>query len=773
MRRICSAALIFSLLFTIVFCTLQVAAEELEFTDGLDETVFESSMDGTFDNEDKVEDILSFSCIYDGEKNKINITGTMKHDAFATHRDSTLAIYLIPPGMSEYDVINDPTSTPITETGISVNFGFTFNVDKLSQRFSKYAVFLRSPNGEMLLGTDAQYAEVKTTFTHSSSKMYFKGIAGGASSLAAKIDAGTVIVPVYLDSLITDKSNGYIYNGIDGQMFFDKAYVDELDSKINSATISGAMVYFQFLYRGSAEDAAQGIQYIMPNLYYDNELAKLYSITDFIVKRYNGENAGMLHGIIIGKDLDCYGAFNYAGSIDFNSYSEMCGFYISAVANAARGINSELDIVLPFSGYGFGSEEVEERIGAYSPKQLIDRLLQYFDESFTSGFSCSFLIESFQTPFGITSENLNGGINLDFEGEAGYLYIGKHQAISEYFHSRANYKSVPKSIMMQWTPADDLSGKALEAAYAYSYYCLLNDPYVSSFIIAQTESNHTDEILYMMKHIDTANTFEATKHLLEYFGVSAWQDIVGIAAISNENVKLVYTVQPKNTLPYGYKGSFAYFDFSETLLADRWYRGIGCNSIKLDYAHSEKKALKAAMAGRLSNVNELIYDYEYHENMAYTPYLKFDFEIEDQVGAKNNESSLYEVNIICENPSVRFEASSFVKSNQKTELVLDMSEYTSFGNVESIRISIRTLDGEEREFTLWLYGISGYSMDYTSEELEGLILKDRDMMNTGDNDSEMLPWKRIFLIVFISVIASAVGVGTLIAVRRAQHNDNE
>ncbi len=765
MKRFYATALLITMLFAFTGCFTAKANDITKEDYILDETDLLNKADENFDN---IESILSFSCDYDSKTEKINISGTMHHDAFASHRDSTIAIYSIPPGKSVMDIVNDEDYAPITETGISVNFGFSFAATSFMDRCSKYAVFLRSPSGELTLGASARYAEIYSEYSGENSKKYFKGISNANAADAANIDAATTIIPVYLDSIITNNSNGYIYQTEKGQLFFDKAYIDEIDTKVNSAYISGSKVYLQFLFRKS--NALN--EYIMPNVYDEKILMELYAIADFIVTRYNGKNVGNIFGIILGKSWDSPLIYNYSGDISLDEYAEMCGSYAVFISNFTRNINPAIDIVLPFSGKDFDNDNSKN---IYNSKSLISKVLEFFDDSLLSGFKCSFLIETDRTPFNITNNNIEGGVDIKTKPEHTDFSIGNHKKAIGYLNNLSHtYNSAPKTTIILWTPDKNLSGNALDAAYAFSYYALLNEPNISAFAVEQTADNNIEDIIYTMKYIDTANTFEITKHLLEYFGVLSWQKLDGIEKITADTVKLIYKVKPNNSLPIGnHKGSFSYFNFSEMLLADRWYRGIGCNTLKLDYSHSDNKALKAVMSSNAS-VGELIYDYEYYENMAYTPYIEFDFEIEETFNAEDSmKKALYEVTVLFENEQSRYESSFFVYGSTKTSIVLDMSEHSLFGNVESIRMIVSPVDSTNKEFTLWLNEITGYSDEYTSDELENLISIDRDKMNTQSGETSWISFERIVLIISIIVIATALGIGTLIWLRRGHHTEEE
>ena len=147
MKRASSVILLISVLLTVALCLPISATEDGAQTES-EENIVQS-------------DVLSFSCTYDDISKKVTVNGTINHDAFASHKESTLLIFLVPPGMSEYDVALADGAEPLAQTGASVNFGFSFKANGFADRFSRYAIFLKSPDGELTLGTQAQYAEAK------------------------------------------------------------------------------------------------------------------------------------------------------------------------------------------------------------------------------------------------------------------------------------------------------------------------------------------------------------------------------------------------------------------------------------------------------------------------------------------------------------------------------------------------------------------------------------------------------------------------------------
>ena len=170
MKKIIAGFLAIIFLFSV--SSVFIFAEEPSTTTNADIT------DTTEKNEVLIEDILSFSCYFDNKTQSVNIKGTMNHDAFTSHRNSIFVIYAIPPGRDEIDVLKDENIKPIAEAEASITFAFSFKISNIIDRYSRYAIFMRSTEGEYTLTTNSQYAEIASTHKKITEKTAFKGITG-------------------------------------------------------------------------------------------------------------------------------------------------------------------------------------------------------------------------------------------------------------------------------------------------------------------------------------------------------------------------------------------------------------------------------------------------------------------------------------------------------------------------------------------------------------------------------------------------------------------
>lgn len=721
-------------------------------------------------------DILSYSCKYDSENQKIEISGTMNHERYVEYKDYTLIIYEVPFGMSEYDVVGNK---PIAEVAVSVKFHFYFNVDGISSKYSRYAVFLCSPQRELTLSTEAQYPEISLEYTTPIKSGSYKGIATENASDASYIDAGTVILPIYVDSFISPLSNGYIHIVDDKQFYFDKEYVEKLDSEIASLSISGARVYLQILFNRSTSDMIMNVdvtnkaEFYMPDLSDEEVILCLDALAGFLSERYNGESNGIISGFITGKALDEADRYNYFGYKTLDKYTEACALYAIIVAGASRACNPSLDIVLPFMGNSFKEETyvTDGEANKFYTRELMESIFSYFDKSFLSGFDCTAMIESSDIPLGISNETLNEGIDLSYKNEESSFYIGNHSAFSKYLEAlNEKYKSAADTYMLLWSPNESVSGNALACAYAYSFYKLLGDDRVSAFVISEENmtsgEDNLSDILHLMKYINTSSGTEVSKNLLPYFGVQSWGDIIHKNILLSEALRAdLYRSEAVLGVPSSWSGVFDYFDFSRSYSNDRWLKGIGCTGIKADYNSYENRVMRIDFSQSSNLVkNEVVYIYEYPENMVFTPNMTFELQILDQ----NTESlAMYEVMFVLESDNSRFESSAVIGGNEALAVTFNIAEYNLSNMVDSFKICIRALDRDECSYSLLIEKISGYSGSYSSERLAELIDSERQRIRNLSSDTDEISSDSIIMITIGAIlIGSAIVLGVFMIFKR-------
>lgn len=708
-----------------------------------------------------VKDALSFKSVYDPEKKRVNVSGTLGGEFFESYRDWKIVAYAVPPGASVTQISENPDVKPLAEVTASINVELSFKIDSLVDLYSRYAIFLRSPEGELKLTTEPQYPEVASTYKADESRESFKGLATSFSSLSSELSAGTAIVPVYWDKLFSDTSSILFFLADGKQYFFNKSAIDELDVAIRSMSASGSRVYLRLL--KTPESAEIGSEYVMPDVYDEAVITKIHAAISFLTERYRSEKDGKISGIILGKGWDNPDKYNYANDVRFDEYLDRCGIYTVIVANAARSVDPSIDVVVPLTADGF----IYRKDGEDFFKNFTESLLAYFDNSFYSGLNCSFLLDVAASPLGITNESVDLGIDLEYKDPDGRISAGAQDAFSRYLDKLAvSYRSCPDNYIFSWMPERSLRGNSLSAAYVYSYYALISDPKISCFAVDLVGKNANENIRdfsHVIKLIDTKDTLAVTRNLATIFGVASWSDIFADGEIAKSEVKQYYTSEPSPTVPGASRGNFLYFDFSQSNLIENWYSGIGCRNIKIDYRDGAKKSLLAdlVLSGSTAG-SELLYIYDYPENMIYTPELQFRFHVSDA-----SDSSLYEVKFTLENSLSRYESSAIVESDTPTDISLDISKFVKASEVSSIRISVRNLDGSASECSFWLYDVRGHSNVYSSSQLRDLIIKEREKVRNPDEayrEDQLIA--NVAIAVAVIVAAGVLGMGLFAVLRR-------
>ncbi len=747
MKRILSFTLLLTMIFSICLSTLVVSSKSAS-----------NEVTGDSQNSKKY---LSFTCTYDEKSKNIVIKGTMMHEAFADYKNSKLLIFAVSPGMSEEHVANAVNSKPLVEADVSLDFGFIIKTNGVMNRYSRYAIFLRSNDGELILAADAQYPSLDITFEKGSTG--FKGISTDMATLAAEIGTGITVIPVYLDRLFTENTSGYAYT-VDGkQMFLDRGYVNEIDAKINSLSVSNTKIYLQLLLKNTGEvsgELLEQVKFIMPNMREELSILTVHAATAFLVSRYQEEGSADVDGIIMGKGWNAPSTYNYCNYGELTEYVELCGLYAAVVSNAARSVSTSLDVVIPLCSDGFAEEN-----SLFAP--FLKALFKYLDASFSSGLECSIMMESEEVPFDISNLTIDGGADLDFKNYNSNIYPGGQRGFSEYLKTLAEkYVSVPDNYIFCWNIPEELFGNALEASYVYSYYALVCDPAVSAFVAEPSGADQLSDLMNVAKYIDTNKNIEKTERLLSYFGATEWKNIKGISQNPVNAQRSIYTANVVSALPDSIVGEFGYFDFSKSISINGWSKGSGCNNLRLDYAQSTLRALKAELLMNSSEKSEVVYLYEYYENISYTQYLGFDLQINDGV-----EDSLYEIEISFDSQESRAESSCVVRGDELTKVVLDMSGYGNSTKIKNIKVSARCIYGDVDSCTMWLYDIKGYSDKYDSATIAEHVEKERAKANITDKEEQAkIEIDRVSITIGVLIIIVSLGFGLFVILKKNTKN---
>ena len=743
------------------------------------------------------DDIGTISSIFYSEKEKkININGTVAHNTMVSRNEDKLEVYRVPIGKTLEEVISAPDTKPLITADISVKFHFTIKAEKNIDRFSAYAVIIRSKTGEWITIGKPLYASVASTLSgDNQNKANYKGISTALTSNATDIGATSVIISVHFDKLLSRSSTGYLYSLQGTHIYFDKQYINELDAKIKSYNAMGSKVYLQFIFDNQGASGVVALstangESAVPDMRIEQNLTLICAFTDFICDKYT-----YLSGVILGEKIDA----SYPGSdiISLSKYAENFAQYMLVVANVARPVIPDLDIVLPLSDADSYSKRADvsnepECTGA----KLLKSIASFLDESHIERFIYSTMIETSSVPYGITEESL---VSKSFS-TVGYdgINADSAQAYSDYIKTlQQTYSSAPLGFIFKWEPDAQTTGNVLACAYAYSYFKLMGVSNISSFVVSfenyELLGNYRalDEISNLMKYIDTSLCFEITAPQLQMLGGGNWYAVIKNMYSGTFAMRDIITAERISALPEGILGSYVYYDFMYYTDVSLWETGNFCDSIKIEHSKVSGRSLRAHFTPNLrtpSEYSEFFCNYDYPESYVYTPYVSFRFSIdEDEIapattsnstGTAATKKSLYEVKITMWADNKVSEVSALCMPEEKCDVLFDMSEFSDGATVDCIKISVRSLGSSEerRGYCFSLSSIMGHSASYTAGELSSLIIEERmkirDLL-VESVTSEKIELNTWMIMIGAIVIIMAIGVGVFMCFRKEDSTETE
>jgi hypothetical protein len=402
------------------------------------------------------------------------------------------------------------------------------------------------------------------------------------------------------------------------------------------------------------------------------------------------------------------------------------------------------------------------------------------DDRYVSQFNFSTLIETDLLPYGLSEDVLASGKLNTVNG--GDLSADKAWIFSQYITDlRTKYKNVPSSYIFLWNVQEGLSYKVLSTSYAYSYFKLLSDNLLSSFIVSFENIEENGEYDYfpliseIVKKIDTKDSFSVTKPQLRYLNANSWYEVISDMYGGNFDLYERFNLNVIKDLPQSMLGSYAYVDFSYQTDISSWFGGSYCDNLKIDYSSVSGRSLKAHFSGDSlapGEYSELYCAYEYHENFVYTPYLFLNFSIENDIQSKN---ALYEVSITFASGDAVAESSIVCSPYEDIEFIIDFNEHIDKCRIEYIVIGVKCLSGTEGGYTLCFSSLDGYSDKYVSDELSNLIAEERLRIQNMLKDSMSSDAKRVNTVLLIGGIAAVVfvmGVGIFMCFKRDESEES-
>ncbi len=677
----------------------------------------------------------SLSCRLQKGDSYIVVSGSLPAE-FANRRNSaTLALYELEPYQDINSIYSSGVS-PIATYPMSTKFEFRvpLNQSNYLALFSKYAVVVcidGQPGSDVVM----MPRYIENAFERDDLKMpapnAFKGIMTENGVAAESAGAGTVILDVYLDELISMKNIGQLHSVYNGYYYFTMSIVGELDRRIGSASVSGADVILRFLVRGGKESLPFAYpstsDALLRSMRADDWEGMMYihAVTDFLISRYNGGDYGSVKGIIVGSKINEAASYNSMGQE--YTLSEYVNRYMSVLRVICASVSkraSDVKVYVPISGEWSDTAVGGEVSGHYDTPLLLYAIAESVQRE--GYMPLSLAIES------------------DVRGEKGEL-ITKRVGVDN-INILINEMSSPlgstcgfDELAFIWQP-DLTDDDRLRYEYCRAYGLL----YASGVDVFAVDlygalSEDISDTMLSFAYIDTKNVLV---HLPPDLGAFLYKNDEVISTDGKLRYRAMREISSysfEGTLSYDVLGRYDYFDFTSSYDSLGWRAGSGCTAIESSPSSAGQRMLEARSNGDLA----LYYIFDEPEDMSMLSTLALDMKVKGEGEAT--------VTLMIDGDE-KVEISAIADTEKSIALYFDISEYSA-KNLRSLKLSVTGsgVGGVEIER---IYGLSDTLDDH---DLTLAILESRNKLDVGGIDLGMT----VTIFAGVALVLSLVGVAVI------------
>ena len=688
------------------------------------------------------------ACKKDQTGKNLLIEGNVYHNYLTSHNDHTLLCYMLSPDESLEDAI-ESGKAPVGELKMSSRFLFEIKLSTLGEyaMVSKYAVASRSSEGEIT----QLFAPVSTMSSFSTSKgengsANIKGIEYEDVSIAVDCGVGYAIVDVLLDKLVRNGHSGHLYSTGKDFIYFDADYVSSLDKKVKNLHASGCKVYLRLLISKDADRSLlpyaakteiNHALYLSVDIEGEDAKRHFYGVVDFLSSRYSKISNGKITGFVLGKSVDRPELYNGSPRVEIVEYTKMLSEAFELMARCAAESLDKPEVILPIS-------DIKNGILGFDSEQLLVSFCRYIEEG--GGLDFSLMLEGTEN-YGLTNEN------KDYHSFVSFEKMLKNLSFAS--------KNAPDSYIYLFSPTDRISETDLTVCYAYAYYNVMFSENASALVLSLDENNGGREIInalsHMIKYIDTEKNKngELCRPALEALSVNGWDELITGYDEGLIEYRVFKEAKALYSLPENVKGRYSLWDFSSAFGNQDWFEGNGCASVYIDSSSIGDRALCAVMDGE-NEYSDIVYKYEFFDDILLMPYLGFDIFIDDDSGA------LYEISVTLGGDGNRIESNCALKGGEKKEIIVDTSLSGEMKRLDYIRISIRAINEEkEGSYKLYLHSVNAYSDKMGDSDLKSAVERTRALarnlsVTTSAKESVEPKYEFIIAIAVIIVIGVAM-----------------
>lgn len=738
------------------------------------------------------------ACTYRAATKTVTVKGSVFHDVMIAAGEGTLGLFRLAPGQTVEELVNDPEILPAVTSSISIGFELQTAAVDVASRFARYAVLICMPDGTRIPLCEPRYATVAEEGGEELSRSDFKGVNTDMTAGAIDANVGSAIVDVYLNRLENEKQSGYLYTVENEYFYFNRTYLSELDATIRSLSGAACRVYLRFLVEAdgapiacslpldaaSGEGAEQPSRYLSLSADGEEALRDLYAYTNFLCTRY----AQTVSGIIVGTRTDESTHYNTAGERTLPEYIELYGQALSIISMVAKDVIPSLTMVVPVSdGWNIPVIGTDYRSGCFTAEMFVDSLAAYLDARGAGRFTV--MVESGRNPYGLDNDYFDAP-TTDEDGqpietprptltpatlESGYLSSENIVLLDTYLSQQANrYDAVSPSYFFHWTPGENTSGNALSASYVYHYYSLFTHSQAAAFFVSFREKEmggnlaEFSKIKYLVKYIDTANGSPRTEFALDIFGADSWTQLIpGFSRTATEQMKLFEGVFGEPSAS-SVTGTYPLFDFTNAHSTRGWYAGNYCNSLSMATSAKYGRTLDAVMTADLTTLGEysdIAYLFDTPLPLQHAPYLTLTVAVD----CENDPDAVYEVKLVLGSADGYMEAKQVVKNGETVTVSLNAIQFAEVSEISYLRLSAKTVMGQDETFTVHLSGLMMDSREYDSDALQTMI---RESQQRGTDGFDISHTNRKGLTLLIVAGSAALLCTLIVAIMLGHYQKN-
>ncbi len=618
------------------------------------------------------------------DKRQIVISGELPREYVTEFENCKLYLYALEhntdPRQADYD-----SMTPLSEHGISTKFTFRLDVGKQSgdALFKKYVVKISS--------TPKVFVDTPTYVTIGENRALAKGISVGYTSddlsgVSASLSQSG-IVDVSINRLVSSGNSGYMQASAGKYYYFDKSYVDQLDSKISALYSSGAHVIVRLtvdgkeldgLYFDSSPDSAA----YLPNVTDERGSALVRAATEFLVTRYNTSRTGIINSFIVGKTVnagrDISGAPNMSLTDIVNGYANA----MRLVYIAATGSGADVRVYASVSDI-YRNDFVILRNNQTDTEIFVKALGEYINDE---GYF----------PWGVCAEEVSQG-----SGER--INPTDKSAFKSFLADISSFSGAAAMIV---TPIRGDGAEEIEAVIGAAEL-----GFSGRYILSDTDASHTA----LIKAFNTGD-----RELLESIGINTktYGELVSLGKIRTKKYSASSAAYKK---PDKLMGSYVYYDFNTHTGIGNFNSSYFAKETRVTENRGETPFLMSVIEKNLYGegtgalLSGVGASFDFPVSFALTPVLSFDVAVFPTDGA-----DVKDADVIFRLVSPTRVYDSLVKANvgDFNTVFVDLGRYKG-ESFNSMQILVK--GNKSNSLELCVDNITGYSYDYNDNGLSEAV----------------------------------------------------